>query len=118
MGEKEKDENKKPDEESTIAKEDTMGENNVENVEKPLQADKKDKNDELDKSKRVSGQGMPRPMTPKSKKFHNIRAISTPQVNKTVMGDNVTFMSESAMDLSAITVLSPPSTLNDPDSRR
>ena len=116
--EKEKDENKKPDEESTIAKEDTMGENNVENVEKPLQADKKDKNDELDKSKRVSGQGMPRPMTPKSKKFHNIRAISTPQVNKTVMGDNVTFMSESAMDLSAITVLSPPSTLNDPDSRR
>jgi len=77
------------------------------------------KKDDLDKSKRVSGQGMPRPRTPeRKKKFHNIRAISTPQVNKTVMGDNVTFMSESVMDLSAITVLSPPSTINDPDSRR
>ena len=61
---------------------------------------------------------MARPKTPKSKKFHNLRAISTPQVNKTVMGDNVTFMSESVMDLSAITVLSPASTINDPDSRR
>ena len=76
------------------------------------------KKDDLDKSKRVSGQGMARPKTPKSKKFHNLRAISTPQVNKTVMGDNVTFMSESVMDLSAITVLSPASTISDPDSRR
>jgi len=74
---------------------------------------------ELDKSKRVSGQGMARPKTPtKTKKFHNLRAISTPQVNKTVLGENVTFLGESVMDLSAITVLSPPSSLNDPDSRR
>jgi len=74
---------------------------------------------DLDKSKRVSGQGMARPKTPtKTKKFHNLRAISTPQVNKSVLGENVTFLGESVMDLSAITVLSPPSSLNDPDSRR
>jgi hypothetical protein len=50
--------------------------------------------------------------------MHRLFAISTPQVNKTVLGDNVTFLGESVLDLSCITVLSPPSTLNDPDSRR
>jgi len=73
-----------------------------------------------DKSKRVSGQGMPRPKTPprNKKKLYNARAISTPQVNKTVLGENVTFLGESVMELSAITVLSPASTVSDPDSRR
>ena len=76
-----------------------------------------------DKSKRVSGQGMERQKhikTPRTRRIHNVRAISTPQVNKTVLGDNVTFMgeSESVLDLSAITVLSPPSVVSDPDSRR
>ena len=74
-----------------------------------------------DKSKRVSGQGMERQKhikTPRSRRVHNVRAISTPQVNKTVMGDHVTFLGESALDLSAITVLSPPSVVSDPDSRR
>eukprot|EP00092_Neocalanus_flemingeri_P019653 GFUD01021285.1.p1 GENE.GFUD01021285.1~~GFUD01021285.1.p1 ORF type:complete len:1759 (-),score=675.16 GFUD01021285.1:47-5323(-) len=73
------------------------------------------------KSKRISGQGMERQKqhkTPRSKRTHNVRAISTPQVNKTVLGDNVTFLGESVLDLSCITVLSPPSALNDPDSRR
>merc|ERR1712098_596839 len=75
---------------------------------------------ENDKSKRVSGQGMPRPKTPprNKKKLYNARAISTPQVNKTVLGENVTFLGESVMELSAITVLSPASTVSDPDSRR
>ena len=78
-----------------------------------------DKDHDHDKSKRVSGQGMPRPKTPKSKRFHNIRAISTPQASKTVLGDNVTFrQDESSLDLSAITVLSPQSSIADPDSRR
>ena len=56
--------------------------------------------------------------TPRSRRLHNIRAISTPQQNKTVLGDNVTFDGESVLDLSSITVLSPPSSLNDPESRR
>ena len=76
--------------------------------------------DDLDKSKRVSGQGMPRPRTPpRNKRQHNLRAISTPQVNKTVLGDNVTFMAmgDSIMDVSAITVLSPQSVASDADSR-
>jgi len=74
--------------------------------------------DDLDKSKRVSGQGMPRPRTPpRNKRQHNLRAISTPQVNKTVLGDNVTFMGDSIMDVSAITVLSPQSVASDADSR-
>jgi len=95
------------------------------------ESDDRDKNDEInqdedipesenDKSKRVSGQGMPRPKTPprNKKKLYNARAISTPQVNKTVLGENVTFLGESVMELSAITVLSPASTVSDPDSRR
>ena len=110
----------KPNEEAVPAQDNQKDKDSQENVDKtiPAAAEAGTKKDDLDKSKRVSGQGMPRPRTPKSKKYHNIRAISTPQVNKTVMGDNVTFMSESVMDLSAITVLSPPSTINDPDSRR
>jgi hypothetical protein len=40
---------------------------------------------ELDLSKRISGQGMPRqtqqPRTPRNKRFFGIRAISTPQVD-------------------------------------
>ena len=36
---------------------------------------------ELDKSKRISGQGMPRqPKTPRSRRYFSTRAISTPQV--------------------------------------
>ena len=76
--------------------------------------------DELDKSKMVSGQGMPRPRTPpRNKRQHNLRAISTPEGNKTVLGDNVTFMAmgDSIMDVSAITVLSPQSFASDADSR-
>ena len=69
-------------------------------------------NDELDKSKRVSGQGMPRPKSPKARKFLGLRAISTPQASKTILGDNVTFQQdESSMDLSSITVLSPQSSI-------
>jgi len=90
------------------------------NEEEPLQnVDQTSK--DLDKSKRVSGQGMERQKqikTPRSRRVHNVRAISTPQVNKTVLGDNVTFLGESGLDLSAITVLSPPSVVSDPDSRR
>merc|ERR1719470_355704 len=85
------------------------------------QKDDKEGAKDLNKSKRVSGQGMERQKqmkTPRSRKIHNVRAISTPQVNKTVLGDNVTFLGESVLDLSCITVLSPPSSLNDPDSRR
>ena len=111
----------KPNEETVTAQDNQKDKDSQENVDKTIPAAAAEagtKKDDLDKSKRVSGQGMPRPKTPKSKKYHNIRAISTPQVNKTVMGDNVTFMSESVMELSAITVLSPPSTINDPDSRR
>ena len=90
-------------------------EDDEEQVEKLDQAATKDH----DKSKRVSGQGMERQKhikTPRSRRVHNVRAISTPQVNKTVMGDNVTFLGESALNLSAITVLSPPSVVSDPDS--
>ena len=76
-------------------------------------------NGDHDKSKRVSGQGMPRPRTPRAKRIHNVRAISTPQASKTVLGDNVTFrQDESTLDLSAITVLSPQSSINVPVSRR
>ena len=80
----------------------------------------KEADDDHDKRRRVSGQGTTNPKTPppKTKKFHNLRAISTPQVNKTVLGENVTFLGESIMNMSAITVLSPPSSINDPDSRR
>lgn len=36
---------------------------------------------ELNKSKRISGQGMPRQFkTPKTRRFHQLRAVSTPQV--------------------------------------
>ena len=80
----------------------------------------KEADDDHDKRRRASGQGTAKPKTPppKTKKFHNLRAISTPQVNKTVLGENVTFLGESIMNMSAITVLSPPSSINDPDSRR
>merc|ERR1740129_1214236 len=111
----------KPSEEADIVQNNQKDKDSQEKVDEtiPTTVEAATKKDDLDKSKRVSGQGMPRPRTPeRKKKFHNIRAISTPQVNKTVMGDNVTFMSESVMDLSAITVLSPPSPINDPDSRR
>jgi len=114
-------EQEKPSDEAVTTQDNLEDENSQEKVDETTPAaaaEAATKKDDLDKSKRVSGQGMPRPRTPKSKKYHNIRAISTPQVNKTVMGDNVTFMSESVMELSAITVLSPPSTINDPDSRR
>jgi len=90
-------------------------------VSAPGQKDDEEGAKDLNKSKRVSGQGMERQKqmkTPRSRKIHNVRAISTPQVNKTVLGDNVTFLGESVLDLSCITVLSPPSSLNDPDSRR
>ena len=61
----------------------TEGIVNKENIDKAAEANKEveaDTEKDHDKSKRVSGQGMPRPRTPKSKKFHNVRAISTPQV--------------------------------------
>ena len=72
--------------------------------------------EELNKSKRVSGQGMERQKenrTPsKTKKFHAQRAVSTPQANKTVLaGGNLTCFGESQLDLSCITVLSPPSSV-------
>ena len=71
--------------------------------------------------KRVSGQGMERQKenrTPRSRKFHNVRAISTPAHNKTVLAGNVTFMHESALELSCITVLSPPSAVGVEVTRR
>jgi len=70
----------------------------------------------MNKSKRVSGQGMERqkenrtPRT-KTKRFHNIRAVSTPQANKTVLASNVTLAINESLELSSITVLSPPSTV-------
>ena len=72
--------------------------------------------EDVNKSKRVSGQGMERQKenrTPtKSKKFHAQRAVSTPQANKTVLaGGNLTCFGESQLDLSCITVLSPPSSV-------
>jgi len=68
--------------------------------------------DEANKSKRISGQGMPRrPKTPKARKHHQLRAVSTPQVNKTMIASNLTFNNESIGDLSSITVLSPPSSI-------
>merc|ERR1719151_259221 len=70
----------------------------------------------MNKSKRVSGQGMERQKenrTPRSKtkRFHNIRAVSTPQANKTVLASNVTLAINETLELSSITVLSPPSTV-------
>merc|ERR1719362_2016004 len=120
QNEKEVEQDKPSEEADIIVQDNKKDRDSQEKVDKTIPTvEAATKKDDLDKSKRVSGQGMPRPRTPeRKKKFHNIRAISTPQVNKTVMGDNVTFMSESVMDLSAITVLSPPSTINDPDSRR
>merc|ERR1719318_1776238 len=47
------------------------------------QIDDKEGANDLNKSKRVSGQGMERQKqmkTPRSRKIHNVRAISTPQV--------------------------------------
>merc|ERR1712130_11303 len=70
----------------------------------------------MNKSKRVSGQGMERqkenrtPRT-KTKRFHNIRAVSTPQANKTVLASNVTLAINESLEISSITVLSPPSTV-------
>ena len=75
-------------------------------------ATEKGGDEEAAADKRVSGQGMERQKenrTPRSRKFHNVRAISTPAHNKTVLAGNVTFMSEAALELSCITVLSPPS---------
>jgi TolA-binding protein len=95
----------------------TPVESSIENVESEIGEPDK----EGDKSKRVSGKGMARyqpPKTPSTRITHNRRAISTPQVNKTVLAGNVTFMGESVLDLSSITVLSPPSSVADPDSRR
>lgn len=93
---------------------------NIENEdENDLSEENEAENEDHDKSKRVSGQGMPRPKTPRAKRIHNVRAISTPQASKTVLGDNVTFrQDESSLDLSAITVLSPQSSVNVPVSRR
>jgi len=70
----------------------------------------------MNKSKRVSGQGMERQKenrTPRSKtkRFHNVRAVSTPQANKTVLASNVTLAINESLELSSITVLSPPSTV-------
>jgi len=47
----------------------------------------------------------------KKKKNHlsNLRAISTPTKDETILRENVTFM-EQTIDLSSIPVLSPPST--------
>merc|ERR1719474_2593453 len=77
----------------------------------------------LNKSKRVSGQGMERQKEnrtppPKTKKFHNIRAVSTPQANKTMMASNVTLAIDESLELSRITVLSPPSIVNGEVSKR
>jgi len=66
---------------------------------------------EVNKSKRISGKGMPRQVkTPKTREFHNRRAVSTPQVNKTMIAGNLTFQNET-MDISSITVLSPASSI-------
>jgi len=71
-----------------------------------------DSESELNKSKRISGQGMPRAVkTPISRKLHQLRAVSTPQVNKTIVSQNLTFTNET-LELSSITVLSPQSTLS------
>jgi len=77
----------------------------------------------LNKSKRVSGQGVERQKEnrtppPKTKKFHNIRAVSTPQANKTMMASNVTLAIDESLELSRITVLSPPSIVNGEVSKR
>jgi len=86
--------------------------------EMPQDEEDKDIGDEeeegINKSKRVSGQGMERQKenrTPRSKtkRFHNIRAVSTPQANKTVLASNVTLAINETLELSSITVLSPPS---------
>lgn len=85
--------------------------------------------EEQNTSKRVSGQGIQRQKenkTPRSRKFHNIRAISTPQANKADLASNVTF-TEGSLDvsgisgytvLSGITVLSPPTIRDTSASRR
>ena len=92
---------------------------NIENDDENDPGEDDAEQDDHDKSKRVSGQGMPRPRTPRARRAHNVRAISTPQASKTVLGDNVTFrQDESSLDLSAITVLSPQSSINVPVSRR
>merc|ERR1711990_976681 len=89
--------------------------------------DKEDRDTEgeegMNKSNRVSGQGMERQKenrTPSSKKkrFHNIRAVSTPQANKTVMASNVTLAINESLELSSITVLSPPSVVGGEVTKR
>merc|ERR1719474_2346666 len=82
-----------------------------------------EKEEEMNKSKRVSGQGTERQKEnrtppPKTKKFHNIRAVSTPQANKTMMASNVTLAIDESLELSRITVLSPPSIVNGEVSKR
>merc|ERR1719204_3007605 len=77
----------------------------------------------LNKSKRVSGQGVERQKEnrtppPKTNKFHNIRAVSTPQANKTMMASNVTLAINESLELSRITVLSPPSIVDGEVSKR
>jgi len=53
------------------------------------------------------------PATSKARRLHALRAISTPHVDQTILGrPNVTFMEESAHDISAISNLSPQSTLS------